>query len=89
MEMRSDSEQENAARSEDKLIPLKEVPNLDFLPARRSGKKLHVDTIWGWVRDGKFGIRLKTYRVGSSTCTTPSDLKAFFAAVALVKFGQQ
>lgn len=62
------------------FIPLNEVP--DALPLRRRGKKVHVSTIWRWASRGVHGHKLKTWRVGGTTCTTQSAIDEFISATS-------
>lgn len=64
--VREDSEQ---------FIPLTEVP--EHLPIRRKGKKIHISTVWRWASKGVGGRKLQTWRVGGTTCTTPSAIDEF------------
>src|SRR5688572_8932261 len=52
------------------FIPLSEVPALDFMPKRKSGRKLYVSTIYRWRQRGRRGRKLKTFAVGGTRCTT-------------------
>lgn len=53
------------------------------LPHLRSGKKLHISTIWRWTVAGKkcpdgSVTRLETIKIGGSTCTSLEALQRFF-----------
>ncbi|MGC8541887.1 MAG: DUF1580 domain-containing protein [Phycisphaerae bacterium] len=65
-----------------KLIALREVPALPWLPARRTGATLRVSTVIRWAQRGVGGRRLRTVRVGGTLCTSEPWLLEFFAAGA-------
>lgn len=62
----------------DQLIPLSEVPHLEFLPKRRAGSRLALSTLFRWSRKGVRGRRLQTWKVGGQRCTTVAALHQFF-----------
>lgn len=64
----------------EKLVPLRDVPSLPFIPSRRQGKKLNKTTLYRWATKGSKGRRLETVLVGAERCTTVEALKKFFAA---------
>ncbi len=64
------------------FIPLREVPKLPMLARVRSGKRLHVSTIWRWANRGVRGRKLGVVRVGGTVCTSVSALKDFFEGSA-------
>ncbi len=66
----------------DSLIPLREVPNLPLLASVRSGKPLHISTVWRWANRGVRGRKLKVVRVGGTVCTSMRALMDFFEGSA-------
>lgn len=64
----------------EELIPLSQVPFLEFMPRRRAGSKLALSTLYRWANRGSRGRRLETFRVGGAVCTTLSALERFFSA---------
>lgn len=64
--------------NQDKLIPLRDVVNLPFLPRRRRGSKLSFSTVWRWVLRGCEGRKLKAVKVGGTLCTSRKWLQEFF-----------
>ncbi|NNM84961.1 MAG: DUF1580 domain-containing protein [Phycisphaerales bacterium] len=65
-----------------KLIALREVPALSWLPARRTGATLRVSTVIRWAQRGVGGRRLRTVRVGGTLATSEPWLLEFFEAGA-------
>jgi hypothetical protein len=63
------------------LIPLRQIPKLKLIPARRNGTKLNYATIWRWVNHGVHGVKLRTLRIGSQPVTTKEWLFEFFEAL--------
>jgi hypothetical protein len=59
----------------EQLLPLHDVPKL--LPARPSGKKLHISAVYRWAQRGIQGIRLEVVRVGGTTYTSREALQRF------------
>lgn len=64
----------------EEFIPLSEVPEL--LPFRRRGKRVHISTVWRWASKGVRGQKLKTWRVGGTTCTTDEAILEFISATS-------
>jgi hypothetical protein len=63
----------------DRLIPLRDVPGLPWLPRRRGSQgRLAVSTVWRWALRGRNGVRLEMVRVGGCLCTTEAALMEFF-----------
>ncbi len=69
------------------LIPASEVPDLKWLPRRRSKRRrgngrmegrLNASTVYRWILTGANGVRLKAVRVGGTWCVTESGLRRFF-----------
>jgi hypothetical protein len=73
--------------STEPLIPLRDIPKLNWIPKRRGGSRLNVATIWRWVHRGCAGVKLPTADVGSCPCVTESSLRQFFIDVAEAKRG--
>lgn len=72
----------------DKLIPLRDVPALTWLPSRRRNKRLGqgrlgFGTLWRWATAGVRGVKLETVKVGGCMCTTERALIEFFRACAI------
>lgn len=68
----------NSITQNAKLIPLSQVPRLNFLPCRRNGRKLHPSTVFRWAQRGLRGVKLQVVRVGGTLCTTEDALCRFF-----------
>jgi hypothetical protein len=70
----------------DRLIPLREVPKLDWLPVRRGGGRLSLSTLWRWclrgvrAKDGQ-RVKLRAVRAGEVLCTTEQWVRDFFQAL--------
>lgn len=67
----------------ERLIPLRDVPQLGILPPRRSGSRLNISTIYRWVLYGHRGIKLESLKIGSQRVTTIKALQEFCTALAL------
>lgn len=67
--------------TQEKLIPLKDVPQLKWLP-RRNGKSVHIGTVFRWANNGVRGVKLSCVSVGRTKCTTQTALIKFFQDVA-------
>ena len=63
-------------------IPLIQVSKLTWIPRRRRGRKLHISTVFRWVRPGVRGVRLECIRFGGTLCTSEPALKRFLAALS-------
>lgn len=57
------------------LVPVGDVPR--SLPPRRSGRPLHVSTVYRWILRGVRGIRLEAIRIGGTTYTTVEAIQRF------------
>lgn len=66
------------------LIRLAEVPN--HLPKRR-GRKIHVASVYRWVKAGLSGVRLETVYVGGTQFTSEEALDRFTRQLTAVKTG--
>jgi hypothetical protein len=64
------------------FIPLRDVPNLTWLPPRRNGGRLALSTLWRWSTKGINGVILRTICFGSTRCTTEIWLREFFEDLA-------
>lgn len=62
-------------------IPLREVPQLAWIPKRRRGRRIHVATIHRWCAHGIRGRRLEYVQVGGTRVTTEAALHRFFASL--------
>jgi len=60
--------------SKESVLPLTEVAAL--LP-RRSGKKVHIATLYRWTVDGCRGVVLESIQVGSTRCSSREALQRF------------
>ena len=61
--------------TQETLIPLREAPRR--LPARPTGKRVHVSACYRWISRGVRGVRLEAIRIGSSTYTSVEALQRF------------
>ena len=48
-----------------------------FLPRGRSGKRVHVATLYRWSQRGIKGVKLETIRIGGTTYTSTEALQRF------------
>jgi hypothetical protein len=64
--------------AKEEFIPLRDVP--DCLP-RKGGKKISLSAIYRWS-NGLRGVRLATYQIGGTRCTTQKSLSEFFTALS-------
>jgi len=64
-------------------IPLSQVVKLPWIPRRRRGRKLHISTVFRWVRPGVRGVRLECIRFAGTLVTSEAALKRFFAALTV------
>ena len=60
---------------EEQLIPLAEVPKL--LPARPSGRRLHVSAVYRWVSRGVGGVRLEAIKIGGTKYASVQAIQRF------------
>jgi hypothetical protein len=62
------------------------IPLNEFLPLADIAKQLpnrpHLATIYRWTTRGIRGVKLRTYKVGRTRCTTHADLLQFMSAAA-------
>jgi len=63
-------------------IPFRQVPQLPYMPPRRGGADLAVETVHRWATAGVRGHRLKFDCVGGVRCTTEIWLREFFRELA-------
>jgi hypothetical protein len=58
----------------------------EFLPLADIAKQLpnrpHLATLYRWVTRGIRGVKLRSYKVGRTRCTTHADLLQFMSAAA-------
>ncbi len=66
----------------ERLIPLREVPQLGIIPARRSGSRLNVSTIYRWALHGQRGIKLESLKIGGQRVTSLNAIQTFCTALA-------
>ena len=57
------------------LIPVREVPS--HLPTSTAGQKVHVATVWRWIKRGCRGVKLETLLLGGSRLTSLEALQRF------------
>lgn len=57
------------------LIRICDVPRR--LPARPSGRRIHVSTVYRWIMRGVRGVCLEVIRVGGTTYTSAEALQRF------------
>ena len=60
---------------QEQLIPIREVPRL--LPARRTGRHVHISAVYRWMTRGIRGVRLEAAKVGGATYTSVEALQRF------------
>jgi len=70
-----------------KLIPFSQVPSLDWIPARRNGTRLSIQTVYRWHFTGLKGAdssnhKLQAVKAGGTLATTESWLRAFFVVLS-------
>lgn len=65
-------------KAREKLIPLKDVPALEWLPELAEGRRMHLSTVYHWVKDGRRGVKLQAVRAIGGLCTTEAWLWEFF-----------
>lgn len=59
----------------EKLVAIREVPSL--IPARPSGKKIHVSACYRWISRGVRGVKLEAVRLGGTTFTSIEAIQRF------------
>lgn len=59
----------------EKLVPLRDLPK--FLPAKASGKRLHISVVYRWVQRGVHGVRLEVVHIGGTSYTSFEALQRF------------
>lgn len=64
------------------VFPLRDVPQLSFIPNRRGGSRLNVATAFRWALRGLRGVRLEVVSVGGQKCTSVQALNRFFNTLA-------
>jgi hypothetical protein len=68
------------------LISLSDVP--PRIPAKRSGKRVHLASVYRWASSGCRGIVLETLQVGGVRCTSVEALQRFFVGLTRAGSGQ-
>lgn len=66
--------------SEEHLLSLREASRR--LPSARSGKSVHVSTLYRWTTRGVRGVRLETVRIGGTVFTSQEALQRFAAKLS-------
>ncbi|MEX2389193.1 MAG: DUF1580 domain-containing protein [Phycisphaeraceae bacterium] len=66
---------------EDQLIPIREVPKR--LPARPSGRQMHISAIYRWIQRGVRGVKLEAVKIGGSSYTSLEALQRFSEQLTL------
>lgn len=66
----------------ERLIPLRDIPQLGILPPRRSGSRLNVSTIYRWALHGQRGVKLESLKIGGQRVTSLNALQTFCSALA-------
>ena len=61
--------------SSESLVPIRDVPRL--LPARPSGKRVHVSAVYRWVARGVRGVTLESIKIGGTSYTSMEALARF------------
>lgn len=70
---------------ERRLILLRDVPRLPWLPEQPNGRRISAAQVWSWARHGINGAKLETLQVGQAKrnrCTTQAALFRFFERAA-------
>jgi hypothetical protein len=65
--------------ADDERISLSRAARLPEL--RINGTNPHVATIWRWATSGVRGVKLRTWKVGGRSYTTPFAVREFLAAL--------
>jgi hypothetical protein len=73
----------------EKLVPLRDVETLAWLPRRTRGGKLSLSTVYRWAKLGLRGVVLETLSVGGTLCTTETALMRFFERATAAKSPQR
>jgi len=69
-------------------VYLADVPQ--YLPRHpRSGKRVHINAIYRWVRVGVCGVRLEAISIGGTLATSVQALQRFCDACTAAKLGEQ
>ena len=61
--------------AKESLISLHEIPQR--LPPRRSGRPVHMSTVYRWIQRGVRGVRLEAVRIGGILSTSREALQRF------------
>ena len=65
--------------TQERLIPLRDTPRR--LPARSSGKRVHISAVYRWIQRGIRGVRLESIRIGGTMYTSAEALQRFADAL--------
>jgi hypothetical protein len=77
-----DSSRQSIGEADEPYVPFRDVPKLPWMPTRRGGSTLAVETVHRWAVAGVRGHRLAFDSVGGVRCTKASWLRRFFADLA-------
>jgi len=67
----------------EKLIPLPQVPHLQWLARRPDGTSVHLATLYRWVTHGRRGVKLRAVRTNLGLATSETWLRDFFSDLAV------
>ncbi len=65
--------------SGEQAILVSDVPRC--LPRNAKGRKVHVGSVYRWVRGGLRGVRMRVFLLGGRFATTREELDRFFLAL--------
>jgi hypothetical protein len=66
-------------------IRMADVPKeVQWLPRRGDGRRIHLSTLYRWEQRGLRGVRLETIQLGGTRCTSEAALLRFFEALGQV-----
>ena len=74
-------------RSEE-IFSLTAATKLPCFANRRSGKRIHVSTLWRWATAGVGGVKLETIMAGGSRMTSFEAIERFFEQSTLHADGE-
>lgn len=63
----------------EQIVFLACLPKL--LPRNRSGRRVHVASVYRWVNPGLHGVCLRAFMVGGRMATTKEEVDRFFASL--------
>lgn len=67
----------------DRLMHITEVPKL--LPRRKDGTRVHIQTIYRWISQGRNGVKLRRVTVAGRVFTTPEWVEDYLLEVSEAK----